>query len=170
MSASAATMATGHFTPSFYGKAIMARQPAKGRPSPRQIGVTAEGVRRGRLRFAGGGLRVQRFKTNYRHLLLRWRSFDARFYRERYPDVIAAKMWPFAHYLLHGAAEGRKPNAWFDPDYYLARSAAARRRGGDPFVDYLRHGRSEGASPHWLKDGRALNGPPAEGSLFGCDS
>jgi hypothetical protein len=75
------------------------------------------------------------------------------------------------------AAEGRKPNAWFDPDYYLARLAAARRRGGDPFLDYLEHGRREGASPHPLEDGRAVflngrlaSGPASEGSLFGCGS
>lgn len=80
----------------------------------------------------------------------------------------------FAHYLLHGAAEGRKPNPWFDPDYYLARSPAARRRGGDPFVDYLAQGRREGASPHPLVDGlidaRPRSSPAAEGSLFECDS
>ncbi len=113
---------------------------------------------------------VRRFKTSYRRLLLRWKQFDAGFYRRRYPDVGAARMHLFAHYVLHGAAEGRKPNVWFDPDYYLARSAEARRRGGDPFVDYLEHGRREGASPHPLQDGRARPGAAREGSLFGCDS
>jgi hypothetical protein len=113
---------------------------------------------------------VQRFKTSYRRLLLRWKLFDTAFYRRRYPDVGAARMHPFAHYVLHGAAEGRKPNPWFDPDYYLDRSADARNRGGNPFVDYLDHGRSEGASPHWLMDGRVRTGAATEGSLFGCDS
>ena len=114
---------------------------------------------------------MRRFQTSYRRLLLRRKFFDAAFYRERYPDVPAARMQPFLHYLLHGAAEGRKPNRWFDPDYYLARSAAARRRGGDPFVDYLVHGRSEGASPHALVDGKALKSAvPAPGALFQCDS
>lgn len=113
---------------------------------------------------------VRRFETSYRRVLLRKKFFDAAFYRERYPDVVAARMHPFAHYLLHGAAEGRKPNPWFDPEYYLARSAAARRRGGDPFEDYLVHGRREGSSVHPLLDG-GFHGPAAlEGSLFGCDS
>ena len=84
-------------------------------------------------------------------------------------------MHPFAHYLLHGAAEGRKPNPWFDPDYYLERSPEARARGGDPFMDYFIYGRSEGGIPHPLLDGpvaegEALAAAVAEGSLFGCGS
>jgi hypothetical protein len=120
---------------------------------------------------------VRRFKTSSRRLFERKKLFDSAFYAHRYPDVIAARMHPFAHYLLHGAAEGRKPNPWFDPDYYLARSPAARTRGGDPFVDYLAHGRSEGSSPHLMFDGQVVDGQtrlgsrsPAEGGLFGCDS
>jgi hypothetical protein len=114
---------------------------------------------------------MRRFKTTYRRILLRRKFFDAPFYRRRYPDVVEARMHPFAHYLLHGAAEGRKPNPWFDPDYYLARSAEARQRGGDPFADYLMYGREEGASPHPLVDGRYRDEYlPIRGSLFGCDS
>jgi hypothetical protein len=111
-----------------------------------------------------------RFKTSYRRLLLRRKFFDVAFYGRRYPDVAAAGMNPFVHYLLHGAAEGRKPNPWFDPGHYLARSAAARQRGGDPFLDYLMHGRHEGASPHPLQDGGARPGPARKGSLFECGS
>ncbi len=113
---------------------------------------------------------MRRFPATYRRILLRHRFFDSAFYAQRYPDVIAARMRPFLHYLLHGAAEGRKPNAWFDPDYYLARSAEASQRGGDPFLDYLLYGRKEHASPHPLVNGSAAAGGPAQGSLFGCGS
>jgi hypothetical protein len=58
---------------------------------------------------------VRRFKTSARRLFLRRKLFDAAFYLERYPDLAAANVHPFAHYLLHGAAEGRKPNPWLDP-------------------------------------------------------
>ena len=95
---------------------------------------------------------VRRFKTSYRRILLRKKFFDAEFYRQRYPDVIEARMHPFVHYLLHGAAEGRKPAAWFEPDYYLARYPSARQRGGDPFLDYLVRGRREGLSTHPLSN------------------
>jgi len=83
-------------------------------------------------------------------------------------------MNPFAHYLLNGAAEGRKPNAWFDPDYYLARSPEARRRvdlnGRDPFIDFLAYGAKENSSPHPLIDGRRERGSVTEGAQFRCDS
>jgi hypothetical protein len=127
---------------------------------------------------------VRRFKTSVRRLFLRRKLFDAAFYLERYPDVAAARMHPFAHYLLNGAAEGRKPNPWFDPDYYLARSAQARRRvdldGRDPFVDFLEHGSKEHSSPHPLYEGAPDHIAPAnpasgtlpatEGAQFTCDS
>jgi hypothetical protein len=128
---------------------------------------------------------VHRFKTSARHLFLRRKLFEPAFYLERYPDLAAARVHPFAHYLLHGAAEGRKPNPWFDPDYYLARSPQARRRihldGRDPFVDFLEHGVEEDSSPHPLSDGAAEGvprrgplsrapGPVTEGAQFKCDS
>ncbi len=128
---------------------------------------------------------MSRFKTSVRRLFLRRRLFDPAFYLERYPDVAAARVHPLAHYLLNGAAEGRKPNAWFDPDYYLARSPQARRRvdldGRDPFVDFLEHGAQEKSSTHPLYDGAhpgaprrgqlsTAPGPVTEGAQFTCDS
>jgi hypothetical protein len=111
---------------------------------------------------------MQRFKTSLRQLRLRKKLFDAAFYTERYPDVAAAGMHPFLHYLRHGAGEGRKPNRWFDPDYYLARTPNARLRGGEPFTDFLEHGLREQSSPHPL--GAPSQAPPTEGSQFACDS
>jgi len=113
---------------------------------------------------------VRRFENSYRRILQRKKLFDAAFYLERYPDVGATRMHPFAHYLLHGAAEGRKPNRWFDPFYYLARYQEARNRGGDPFVDYLKYGAKESASPHPLLDGERESGRVTEGAQFACDS
>jgi hypothetical protein len=119
---------------------------------------------------------VRRFKTSVRRLLQRRKLFDPAFYLERYPDVAAARMHPFAHYLLNGAAEGRKPNPWFDPDYYLARSPEARSRvdldGRDPFVDFLEHAVKEHSSPHPLCDGvhQSASRPATEGAQFTCDS
>ena len=113
---------------------------------------------------------MTRSKISFRRLYRRWKLFDAAFYLERYPDVAAARMHPFAHYLLHGAAERRKPNPWFDPGYYLAWSPEARARGGDPFIDFLDHGAKEHSSPHPLLDGARRPGAAAEGSQFTCDS
>ena len=48
-------------------------------------------------------------------------EFDAAHYVERYPDVAAAQMDPFEHYLIQGGAEDRQPHPAFDPDFYRAR-------------------------------------------------
>ncbi len=48
-------------------------------------------------------------------------EFDAAFYSQRYPDVAAAGMDPFEHYMVQGAAEDREPSPEFDPRYYRAR-------------------------------------------------
>ena len=49
-------------------------------------------------------------------------EFDAAAYVARYPDVLAADMDPFEHYLVQGAEEGRAPSAEFDPAYLHLRS------------------------------------------------
>ena len=112
---------------------------------------------------------LRRLNVSFESIVLRWRNFDRAFYCRRYPEVIAAGMHPFLHYILHGAPEGRKPCASFDPRYYLAGSRPAQARGGDPFFDYLKYGRKEGASSHPLVDGRIKTGGIAAGSLFVCN-
>jgi hypothetical protein len=119
---------------------------------------------------------VRRFKTSIWRVFLRKKHFDAGFYLARYPDVGESRMHPFAHYLLHGAPEGRKPNAWFEPIYYLALSEEARTRGGDPFGDFLKYGATRNLSPHPLIYGaRVIYGARGtsavtEGAQFACDS
>ena len=48
-------------------------------------------------------------------------EFDSEYYLESGPDVHAARMDPFEHYLVQGAAENRKPSAEFDPVFYRER-------------------------------------------------
>ena len=36
--------------------------------------------------------------------------FDADWYRNRYPDIEAAGVDPFGHFIAYGEAEGRDPN------------------------------------------------------------
>ncbi len=49
--------------------------------------------------------------------------FDASYYLLSNPDLASTVTMDnaFAHYLSTGAAEGRDPNAWFDPVYYANR-------------------------------------------------
>lgn len=44
--------------------------------------------------------------------------FDQAWYLSTYPDIKAAGFEPLAHYVNLGDAEGRRPNAYFDPDFY----------------------------------------------------
>ena len=78
---------------------------------PSKAVVTRSALLKRWLRFATN-LRASRPGSTFRRL------FDADFYLDRYPDVRAAGMNPLLHYILHGAAEERKPNAWFQPEYY----------------------------------------------------
>ncbi|MGA3240759.1 MAG: hypothetical protein ABSG03_31185 [Bryobacteraceae bacterium] len=86
--------------------------------------------------------------------LIEWwrvrRLFDAEFYLERYPDVRQARMNPLRHYLLHGAAEGRKPHRLFDPDYYLSNCPEARN-SANPLLHFIETGGRLG-NPHPLFD------------------
>jgi hypothetical protein len=44
--------------------------------------------------------------------------FDPAFYRETYADLRSSTVDPLTHYVTHGEAEGRSPNAVFFPRYY----------------------------------------------------
>ncbi len=72
--------------------------------------------------------------------------FDEAFYLARYPEVQEAGYFGFEHFLLHGAFEERRPNAWFEPGFYQTHPAAqASRLPG--FYHYLLQGRALGLAP-----------------------
>ncbi len=79
--------------------------------------------------------------------ILREKLFDFGEYLVSYPDVRGATVNPFAHYLLHGWREGRRPSRGFDPGYYLAAYADVREAGTEPLLHYWMHGRAEGRVP-----------------------
>ena len=89
------------------------------------------------------------------------RHFDAAFYVQRYPEVAQVSLQPFEHFLLHGAYEERRPNDWFDPDYYR-RSVPAGASKLPPLLHYLIHGRSEGLAPSAVLAGLKLDARNAE--------
>ena len=66
--------------------------------------------------------------------------FDAAYYLQRYPDVYADRSDPLAHYLVHGAAEGRDPSPRFDAACYLAEHPDVRAAGVNPLLHYVQHG------------------------------
>ena len=78
--------------------------------------------------------------------------FDSAFYLAKYPDVAAAGVDPFRHYIEDGAAEGRKPHPLFDPDYYLLGIPEPKDLRETPLVDFLRRTGDRCINPHPLFD------------------
>lgn len=78
--------------------------------------------------------------------------FDTEYYLQRNPGVRETGMNPLLHYVLHGAAEGRKPHPLFDPAYYLSRSPEAGKNGKTPLAHFARSHGGTCANPHPLFD------------------
>ncbi|EHH68251.1 hypothetical protein [Gluconobacter morbifer] len=79
-------------------------------------------------------------------------TFDAAYYVKSNPDLKTLGTGVLRHYHQHGWREGRKPNPFFDPHWYLSQN---RDVIGDPLLHYVKHGESEGRrpiawfDPHW---------------------
>lgn len=78
--------------------------------------------------------------------------FDTRWYRDQYPDVVAAGVNPLLHYVENGEREGRLPNPLFDPKWYLERNRDVAVAKISPLLHYTRYGAAEGRDPHPLFD------------------
>lgn len=89
--------------------------------------------------------------------------FDARAYLVANPDVAASGMAPLAHFIHHGAEEGRRPLPGFDPDWYLARHPEAGTSRYQAFVHFVRTGRAAGFPPGPDTAGPELRAPARAG-------
>ncbi|KXV11160.1 hypothetical protein AD932_11780 [Gluconobacter oxydans] len=67
--------------------------------------------------------------------------FDAFYYLKSNPDLHTLGTAVLRHYHQHGWREGRKPNPFFDPHWYLSQN---RDVIGDPLLHYILHGEREG--------------------------
>ena len=73
-------------------------------------------------------------------------EFDAAHYLARYPDVAAAAMDPFEHYMIQGAAENREPSAEFDPLFYRDRYLQ-HLPNANPLLHYRQNRHQPGVHP-----------------------
>jgi hypothetical protein len=62
-------------------------------------------------------------------------EFDPEYYLRCYPDIEAAGVDPFEHYLRWGFSEGRNPSASFDTRFYLQRYLGGEK-GLNPLLHY----------------------------------
>lgn len=78
--------------------------------------------------------------------------FDAKFYLRTYPEVAAAGINPFIHFMLWGGFEGRQPHPLFDTRFYLRKYPDVAAARANPLAHYLKFGAAEGRQPHPLFD------------------
>jgi len=69
--------------------------------------------------------------------------FDAAWYADRYPDVVADGLEPLRHFMDYGWRELRDPNSLFDTKWYLQTHPDVADSGGNPLLHYIRHGAHE---------------------------
>jgi len=72
-------------------------------------------------------------------------DFDAEYYAEQYPDVAAAGVDTFEHYVTYGFREGRNPSRLFDTRFY--RQRYLRDSDESPLLHYLQHKDEPGIYP-----------------------
>jgi glycosyltransferase involved in cell wall biosynthesis len=65
-------------------------------------------------------------------------DFDIEHYSKSYPDVVAAGIDPFEHYVSYGYREGRSPSAAFDAKFYTSRYLSGDSTQ-NPFLHFLAH-------------------------------
>jgi hypothetical protein len=63
------------------------------------------------------------------------------------PDVAAAGVDSFAHYLQFGWREGRDPSAFFDTNFYLSNNVDVRAAGIEPLQHHSLYGWRESRDP-----------------------
>jgi glycosyltransferase involved in cell wall biosynthesis len=70
-------------------------------------------------------------------------AFNADFYLTQYPEVAAAGVDPFEHYMVYGWKEGRDPSPTFDTRYYLKHAPDVAKVGINPFLHWIFYGTHE---------------------------
>jgi hypothetical protein len=72
--------------------------------------------------------------------------FDENYYLINYPDVRQSGMDPFDHFHRFGMAEGRRPNPYFETDWYR-HTYLAGRNDANPLLHYILEGERAGNRP-----------------------
>lgn len=76
--------------------------------------------------------------------------FDQDWYLAQYQDVADAGVDPVAHYIDHGADEGRDPGPRFSTRFYMDSYPDVADAGANPLLHFTRHGLAEGRLPRKL--------------------
>jgi probable HAF family extracellular repeat protein len=79
-------------------------------------------------------------------------GFDPQFYLLHNPDVAAAGVDPYQHYLTVGWKQGRDPNQFFSTTGYLNANPDVKAAGVNPLLHYDQFGWKEGRDPSSIFD------------------
>lgn len=74
--------------------------------------------------------------------------FDKGYYLDNGPDVAGYAGSAVEHFVRHGAAEGRRPNAWFDTTFYCREYPDVVVGRRNVFAHFIQYGISERRLPH----------------------
>src|SRR3954465_2902291 len=66
--------------------------------------------------------------------IIRSGLFSTEFYLSNYSDIAAAEVDPFEHFLHYGFQEGRCPNPYFEPLWYLKNNPDVQEVQEQPLV------------------------------------
>ncbi|MFT4002976.1 MAG: class I SAM-dependent methyltransferase [Rhizobium sp.] len=83
-------------------------------------------------------------KIRTRNLIESSHLFDADWYKEQNPDVVAAGVDPLDHFLKYGAREGRDPSPHFAMGKYLETHPDVQKVEMNPLIHYVLYGKAEG--------------------------
>jgi len=78
-------------------------------------------------------------------------TFDTKYYLTNNPDVADPTRWQstaYQHFQQFGWKEGRKPNPFFDPKFYLNKYPDVKNAGMNPLDHWQNWGFVEGRSPY----------------------
>ena len=95
--------------------------------------------------------------------------FDPAYYLAKNPDVAAAKIDPYTHYMTAGWKEGRNPNAYFDTTYYLKQNKDVAAAGINPLLHFETSGWKEGRQPSLAFSDAAYLNANADVTAAGID-
>lgn len=73
--------------------------------------------------------------------------FNAAYYLSQNPDVAAAGVDPYQHFMTNGWAEGRNPDALFDTSYYRTQNPDVAASGLNLLTHFEQYGWREGREP-----------------------
>ena len=116
-----------------------------------EAGLARAGVESARKGFGAWLVPASLRRRRIARRLLRSGLFDANFYRQQYPEAMAAsetsELAAATHYIEVGFCRGFRPNPLFDTHWYLERYEDVRRAGVNPLLHYMLHGWREGRDP-----------------------